>query len=748
MKSKAVVAVVVLATAAGARAAVPACGEGYSHALVCRDWQAGGAQWQSFDVRTKVTDWRCYDRASLKVANEGKGGATFSAYVGGAGRPHQYVTKTLRSCEWQTWTFKIALPKEMNPANVDLLHFYASQPGDTTIRIKDVVLLKEGEPAPSPDPADDAVFVPVLRRLFAGKSDECDRTAAELDELKRHGAAYLRFREDCQAAGQRGSLLLGTASTMERIRPRADLERPLRPADALSVRLARGEYEGVQLIVSPRTDALRNVRVEVGELKKDDGTAFFRTNVLCAVTGYFCIDGRSPYKVGRTVANKDGSYRRVDVVPGRGWYPEPILAYTNAADVAAMDFQGWWIRLFASPGQVPGVYRGEVRVTADGETARIVPIAVRVNAFQLPNEPPLPTAITWGPEYHAPDGEDKEFFRRIDQPTSPVRLWRSHKREWIDFLCDHYITMDCIYKWNDRTLDIPTFQHLKRRGRLAPVNLGFWGSFKDAAGEAKWRTNTLARIKETYAQLKAAGLGEYAYAYGCDEAPKDMLPQIRRATEILKRELPDVPLATTAYDHDFGVGTPMAKVDWFVPLIDKYDVKKAAASRAAGHKVWWYICCQPHAPYANMFVDSQAIEARLLQGAMAARMKPDGFLIYEIAIWNAAKGLSGGPFCRDWSPRTFRNFNGDGCWTAADAAGRPLPTIRMENYRDGVEDLLYVRLLEAKLAQRGKDDAWARRARELLAVPTSVMESMTNYTDDPAAVYAWRDAMADLLERP
>ena len=149
-----------------------------------------------------------------------------------------------------------------------------------------------------------------------------------------------------------------------------------------------------------------------------------------------------------------------------------------------------------------------------------------------------------------------------------MRLWRNHKREWIDFLCDHYITMDCIYKWNDRTLDIPTFQHLKRRGRLAPVNLGFWGSFKDAEGEAKWRTNTLARIKETYAQLKAAGLGEYAYAYGCDEAPKDMLPQIRRATEILKEELPDV------------------------PLIDKYDAKKAAASRATGHKVWWYICCR------------------------------------------------------------------------------------------------------------------------------------------------------------
>ena len=76
----------------------------------------------------------------------------------------------------------------------------------------------------------------------------------------------------------------------------------------------------------------------------------------------------------------------------------------------------------------------------------------------------------------------------------------------------------------------------------------------------------------------------------------------------------------------------------------------------------------------------------------------------------------------------------------------PLATVRLENFRDGVEDLAYARELERRLAGRGGDDAWAKAAREALAVPASVMDTMVNYTSDPEAVLAWRDRMADLLE--
>jgi hypothetical protein len=73
--------------------------------------------------------------------------------------------------------------------------------------------------------------------------------------------------------------------------------------------------------------------------------------------------------------------------------------------------------------------------------------------------------------------------------------------------------------------------------------------------------------------------------------------------------------------------------------------------------------------------------------------------------------------------------------------------VRLENFRDGLEDYAYAKLLRERLEARGaRDDDWSRKAKALLDVPRDVMDSMTNYTDDPAAVYRWRDAMADLIE--
>ncbi len=43
-------------------------------------------------------------------------------------------------------------------------------------------------------------------------------------------------------------------------------------------------------------------------------------------------------------------------------------------------------------------------------------------------------------------------------------------------------------------------------------------------------------------------------------------------------------------------------------------------------------------------------------------------------------------------------------------------------------------------------EAWLRRAKAALAVPREVVDTLTNFTDDPAALYRWRDEMADLIE--
>ena len=64
--------------------------------------------------------------------------------------------------------------------------------------------------------------------------------------------------------------------------------------------------------------------------------------------------------------------------------------------------------------------------------------------------------------------------------------------------------------------------------------------------------------------------------------------------------------------------------------------------------------------------------------------------------------------------------------------GIPLSTLRLENFRDGLEDYAYVKLLEA----RG----------EKVEVPEAVVKSVTEYTFDAETLRVWRDALADRIE--
>lgn len=84
--------------------------------------------------------------------------------------------------------------------------------------------------------------------------------------------------------------------------------------------------------------------------------------------------------------------------------------------------------------------------------------------------------------------------------------------------------------------------------------------------------------------------------------------------------------------------------------------------------------------------------------------------------------------------------------------GIPLPTVRLENFRDGLEDFAYVRLLESAIARidaspalRAARTNWLERARPLLLVPAEVLKSKTDYSRDPAPLGRWRNALAEAI---
>ena len=590
----------------------------------------------------------------------------------------------------------------------------------------------------------------VLPRALASGAGLEKLKARLATPITEHAVAYARFRADCLKAGQSAdaALLLGEATSMEKVLPRgAEVPRALR--GELAVRVAGNEREAVQLIVAANGADLADVRVEVSDLVRErEGLAdWFRcrdvfpvSNVACRVTGYVQTTNCPPYKVT--------AEKRAPVV---GWWPDPILEYLDHTAVKGQDFQSFWIRVACPDGLRAGTYRGTLSVKA-GEAVVRCPFAVRVNGFSLPKENPLPMAVTFAPIPNtqwekAPGLAEAKAVR--ENPASPVNVWSRQKDAWGSFLMDYGITFDSLYHRDDGKV-YPAFDILKRlkaEGRPGWFNLGYWDYPRtlDDASKAKWRQETLGRLKTNYNRAKQEGLLDRAYLYGCDEVSSNFFDNIRWALGELKANLPDVPISTTAYDNRYGVGTVLSPMDWFTPLTPSYDLANASAARKEGRQVWWYICCGPHAPHANMFIECPAIEGRVLMGAQTVRMRPDGFLYYQISIWNMLHPISGTSAFTDWNPRSWTTYHGDGSWTCCGPDGMPLPTVRLENFRDGLEDYAYALELERRL-MAAPSAPWSARARELLAVPKDVMVSMTEYTTDSAKLYAWRNAIADLIE--
>ena len=136
-----------------------------------------------------------------------------------------------------------------------------------------------------------------------------------------------------------------------------------------------------------------------------------------------------------------------------------------------------------------------------------------------------------------------------------------------------------------------------------------------------------------------------------------------------------------------------------------------AEARRQGKQVWWYICCAPLKPYPNIFVDSPQIEIRLLMGAMTAKYRPDGFLYYETTNWRKHGNPQslGEEVFTDWNPNSFGHVNGDGYWFYRGPDDIPLPSIRVEGFRDGLEDYAYHEILRGKVEAAkaaGRNSAW------------------------------------------
>jgi hypothetical protein len=543
-------------------------------------------------------------------------------------------------------------------------------------------------------------------------------------------------------------VLFGIAPACVKVFSR-DMPLPVRVAGGVGVDLARGETESVQFVVLPLTDDLKQVSVRMTDLIADGGEVLASTRIQVSVVGHVLLDQQAMFR---------------DADCYHGWYPDPILDFLPTADIPRGDSQSFWLRVKAPRDQAPGTYTGTLTVAVAGRTVWSCPFDARVRGFTVPRATTLPVSINFEPLSRAGDRANRNLPVYSPEGVAtnypldhPVNLWHRHKMQWVDFLADYYITYKSHAFDRGWEPDFGVVQYLKDQGRLGLWNLGL--ARLPGRGKSHFGPRGRQRVmddlqKYRYRYEKARELGlldKQAYTYVADEIKEDAVEPARELLKLIRDAYPDVKLMSG--------GTPLGYEDILVPALPDYvdpaQQSRWTSVRAEGKSVFWYIA-HGMPPYPGIELESQAIEPRLMLGAMTASHRPDGFLFWQSAVWNAKTPITGGPYT-EWPAisnigNSGKVTHGNGQLTCVGPDGIPLATIRLESFRDGLEDYAYFRILEQTLAAVEADNIlatrhkdWITRAKHALIVPAA-LGSVTTYVGDPGLLYAWRRRLADAIE--
>ncbi|MEV5962769.1 glycoside hydrolase domain-containing protein [Kribbella sp. NPDC051952] len=493
---------------------------------------------------------------------------------------------------------------------------------------------------------------------------------------------------------------------------------------APSVSLTRGEYESVQAVVLPFAEQLTGVQARVVSVSGPAG----------ALTA-------SVAPVGSLNVTPTSQYHRPTYA---GWTPDPIRDDLHTVDVPADTIQPYWIRLKASPTAKPGSYKVKVAFTANGKHTRTMTVAANVWPVTVPDQPKLNTTFHFTPAivndlYGITDPAEQEATKHTywsflhdykiepDQlytcpciPSAPNPVIVPTPVEDVVYIRDHYGLRDfnALYLW---------------AGRLNPSKPETWQAQIDT-----W----IAQLRTAMDSYRAAGVDKYAYVYGFDEASGPMLQAAKQTFAAVKAAFPDVPIMTTLRDNSMGVDTGLTGlVDIWAPQQDLYNQAVAERTRARGDQAWWYPDIATGSPLPNWFNGYPPIDSRTLMGPMSYKAGVEGVLYYATNRWlrtdHANQLLVNDGILSAWKAATFNGTAGDGSMFYPGPTG-PMASIRLENFRDGMEDYNLLWLLSHDLSSSHHVPAVLKQHANKLLAAGDVVTDQRNFTEDPAHYRQWR----------
>ncbi|MBQ3287789.1 MAG: DUF4091 domain-containing protein [Kiritimatiellae bacterium] len=486
-----------------------------------------------------------------------------------------------------------------------------------------------------------------------------------------------------------------------------------------SVSLARRERESFQVLVSTGAEAeWTDGGVALPVLRNAKGEA---------------LKGTLEWRRVGYVAREPGYHAHPLGAPQTElWLPDPLMP-PAPFKVRKGSTQGLWLTVYAAPDAAAGEYSGDVVLTERGDKRAAVRVTVKVEDFSLPETFGMPTAFS------VMDG-----FTRAQYPDR----FKEKKRESWDIMLDHRLNPDDISRITPPDIDDLVYARSRGMNLFNILNIvpppknpnAKWVCYTppEATGNPGFYPAFKARLVPYVAELKRRGLDRFAYLYGFDERESEYYPGIDALWKELKSDFPDIPVMTTAMMYrDYAAGKTnlpcLVTTDWYCPLTDVYRMDVSDAMRKLGKKVWWYVCCGPAYPYANFAsLEYPIVEGRLL-GWMTHLYRADGLLYWNVNFWNGPCVDETDTFLSAWNTYSDLRMPGDGV-LLYPGKDHVLPSIRLAQIRDGVEDYEWLQLAAAKGGADAAD-----------AVSRTLIRSLTDFSRDSSRLLCQRERLAEII---
>ncbi len=537
----------------------------------------------------------------------------------------------------------------------------------------------------------------------------------------------------------------------------------------MTVRAARAEHEGRQLVIRPTDGQMRNVWIEPSDLAMRDASG--------TVVDTIPARSVSVSKVHYVYVSKPSyGYGRV------GWEPDALLPMTLAngeklgwrkgvlpdaapRSVAASATQPFYVLFQVPDSAAPGVYRGTITVTAEdeaGEPFPVVRVPVRLTVYPFSiAERTLKTSFgmslrwakyansdrrTWLPRLaRVAPGSDRVAERTIfsaDQIGG-----------WLKYMSDHRVSPQTLLPaWETGSSWAPPADDGTMQAREAYLEdyLGT-GAATTFDGE-RFGFNTVrmpehetrpSYITDPFSSLAAQDaatlyyrtmreqLGSWAdkaYVYAIDEPTSTQRPFVERYGYFIRRYLPGSKFLVTIEPAPFGY-KPLYNVDIYVHKLHFFyrDHKRwVVPLRQRGKDVWIYSHMGIQQGGSPMYLIDKPLADSRVQGWFAYHTKAGGLLYYSVNRWTAP--VKGSSVYRDpyadplslsssWAGKPVHS-NGDGSLVypgyypalGLNVQGAPpVGSLRMEALRDGLEDYEYLKLLQTATGTAAGTDPFVRK---------------------------------------